>query len=232
MIAPLAGKSGGSCGQARHDTPPGGANARRPPASAPASCIRPEGSDRTVGACAPGWARSGSGPRIGTGRRPGSLALVPRERAAVRGESTEAVAVPMSRGGACARRTGPFSFAPTPSYRLHFTPTYSSWPNQVERWFGLLSEKALQRGTCYNVSDLVEQVRAYTRPQRCREAVRVGRHGPIDPRQSGAFIETPERYVVIDMGTCPCRAEGPLPEESGTRGFSLPGESAITAKRP
>ena len=73
MIAPLAGKSGGSCGQARHDTPPGRANARRPPASAPASRIRPEGSGRTVGACAPCWATSGSGPRIGTGRIPGSL---------------------------------------------------------------------------------------------------------------------------------------------------------------
>ena len=52
--------------------------------------------------------------------------------------------------------------AKRPRYHLHFTPTYSSWLNQVERWFGLLSEKALKRGTCHNVSDLVDQIRAYT----------------------------------------------------------------------
>src|ERR1035441_2941875 len=28
-----------------------------------------------------------------------------------------------------------------PRFQLHFTPTYSSWINQVERWFGLLTEK-------------------------------------------------------------------------------------------
>ena len=28
-------------------------------------------------------------------------------------------------------------------HHLHFTPTCSSWLNQVERWFGLLSEQAL-----------------------------------------------------------------------------------------
>ena len=33
--------------------------------------------------------------------------------------------------------------AERPRYQLHFTPTYSSWLNQVERWFGLLSEQAL-----------------------------------------------------------------------------------------
>ena len=33
-----------------------------------------------------------------------------------------------------------------PRYHLHFTPTYSSWLNQVERWFALLETKALKRG--------------------------------------------------------------------------------------
>ncbi len=31
-------------------------------------------------------------------------------------------------------------------FRFHFVPTYSSWLNQVERWFGLLSERAQARG--------------------------------------------------------------------------------------
>jgi len=34
-----------------------------------------------------------------------------------------------------------------PRFQLHFTPTYSSWINQVERWFALLTDKQLRRGT-------------------------------------------------------------------------------------
>jgi transposase len=33
-----------------------------------------------------------------------------------------------------------------PRFHVHFTPTYSSWLNQVERWFALLEQKALKRG--------------------------------------------------------------------------------------
>ena len=33
-----------------------------------------------------------------------------------------------------------------PRYHLHFTPTSSSWLNQVERWFAVLTEKQLRRG--------------------------------------------------------------------------------------
>ena len=33
-----------------------------------------------------------------------------------------------------------------PRFHMHFTPTYSSWLNQVERWFALLTEKKLRRG--------------------------------------------------------------------------------------
>ena len=29
--------------------------------------------------------------------------------------------------------------AQRPRYHLHYTPTYSSWLNQVERWFGLIT---------------------------------------------------------------------------------------------
>jgi transposase len=34
-----------------------------------------------------------------------------------------------------------------PRFHLHFTPTYSSWLNQVERWFALLEQKQLKRGS-------------------------------------------------------------------------------------
>lgn len=33
-----------------------------------------------------------------------------------------------------------------PRFHLHFTPTGSSWLNQVERWFGLLTDKLIRRG--------------------------------------------------------------------------------------
>ncbi len=33
-----------------------------------------------------------------------------------------------------------------PRFHMHFTPTSSSWLNQVERWFGLLTDKQLRRG--------------------------------------------------------------------------------------
>jgi transposase len=34
-----------------------------------------------------------------------------------------------------------------PRFHLHFTPTYSSWINQVERWFAELTQKQLRRGS-------------------------------------------------------------------------------------
>ncbi|PYX07557.1 MAG: IS630 family transposase [Acidobacteria bacterium] len=41
-----------------------------------------------------------------------------------------------------------------PRYTLHFTPTHSSWLNQVERWFGLLSQRQIKRGSHYSVREL------------------------------------------------------------------------------
>src|SRR5882762_1914704 len=37
---------------------------------------------------------------------------------------------------------------------LHFTPTHSSWLNQVERWFALLSQRQIKRGSHYSVREL------------------------------------------------------------------------------
>jgi transposase len=41
-----------------------------------------------------------------------------------------------------------------PRYHLHFTPTHSSWLNQVERWFALLSQRQIKRGSHYSVREL------------------------------------------------------------------------------
>jgi transposase len=48
-----------------------------------------------------------------------------------------------------------------PRFHLHFTPTYSSWLNQVERWFGLLTDKKLRRGTHTSVPALEKDIRAW-----------------------------------------------------------------------
>ena len=51
--------------------------------------------------------------------------------------------------------------AARPRFHLHFTPTYSSWLNQVERWFGLLSQRAIKRGSFRSVADLVRKIQAF-----------------------------------------------------------------------
>jgi transposase len=48
-----------------------------------------------------------------------------------------------------------------PRFRFHFTPTSASWLNMVERFFRDLSEKALKRGSFYNVNDLVGAITEY-----------------------------------------------------------------------
>jgi putative transposase len=45
-----------------------------------------------------------------------------------------------------------------PRYHLHFTPTYASWLNQVERWFALITQRAIRRGSFRNVRQLIEQI--------------------------------------------------------------------------
>jgi transposase len=48
-----------------------------------------------------------------------------------------------------------------PRVHFHFTPTYASWLNLVERFFGLLTEKALRRGSHTSVPQLREAILAY-----------------------------------------------------------------------
>lgn len=48
-----------------------------------------------------------------------------------------------------------------PRFHLHFTPTGSSWINQVERWFSYLTTQLLQRGVYKNVQALEKDIRAW-----------------------------------------------------------------------
>jgi len=48
-----------------------------------------------------------------------------------------------------------------PRVRLHFTPTYSSWLNQVELWFGKIERDVIARGVFTPVKDLAKNLRRY-----------------------------------------------------------------------
>ena len=61
-----------------------------------------------------------------------------------------------------------------PNVQLHYTPTYASWLNQVERFFGLLTEKALKRGSHTSLAQLRAAILAY-----------VDAHNDRAPRSNG-----------------------------------------------
>lgn len=48
-----------------------------------------------------------------------------------------------------------------PRFHCHFTPTYSSWINLVERFFAALTEQQLRRGTHRSVRALEQAIRDY-----------------------------------------------------------------------
>jgi transposase len=50
-----------------------------------------------------------------------------------------------------------------PHVHLHFTPTYSSWLNQVELWFAKIERDLLARGIFTSLPDLARKIRRYTR---------------------------------------------------------------------
>lgn len=52
-------------------------------------------------------------------------------------------------------------FAKRPRWHVHFTPTSASWINQVERFFALLTERALKRGVFRSVAELEKAIKAY-----------------------------------------------------------------------
>ena len=48
-----------------------------------------------------------------------------------------------------------------PRFHVHFTPTSSSWLNQVERWFATLTERQIRRGTHRSTVELEQAIRDY-----------------------------------------------------------------------
>lgn len=48
-----------------------------------------------------------------------------------------------------------------PRFHFHFTPTYSSWINQVERWFAVLTERQIKRGVHRSTQALEKAIREF-----------------------------------------------------------------------
>jgi transposase len=48
-----------------------------------------------------------------------------------------------------------------PRFHLHFTPTYASWLNQVERWFALITQRAIRRGSFRTVRELMARIERF-----------------------------------------------------------------------
>jgi hypothetical protein len=59
-----------------------------------------------------------------------------------------------------AKRTG-LSKSTVGRFHVHFTPTGSSWINQVERWFGLPTDKLIRRGVHTSVKALEDDIRTW-----------------------------------------------------------------------
>ncbi len=50
-----------------------------------------------------------------------------------------------------------------PQVKLHYTPTYSSWLNQVEIWFSRIEREVIARGVFVSVQDLARKLMRYIR---------------------------------------------------------------------
>ena len=53
--------------------------------------------------------------------------------------------------------------ARNPRVHFHFTPTYSSWLNQVELWFAKIQRDVIARGVFTSVADLAHKLMKYIR---------------------------------------------------------------------
>lgn len=51
--------------------------------------------------------------------------------------------------------------AARPRFHVHYTPTYASWLNQVERWFALLTQRQIRRASFVSAKDLVDKINAF-----------------------------------------------------------------------
>jgi transposase len=98
-----------------------------------------------------------------------------------------------------------------PRFQLHFTPTYSSWINQVERWFALLTEKQIRRGTHRSTRALEDAIRLYLAMYNADPQPFVwGQNRRRGPRQHRPFLPAnlgSRTLATTSLGNCPLTVE-------------------------
>ena len=70
-------------------------------------------------------------------------------------------------------------FAKRSRWHVHFTPTSSSWVNQVERFFALLSERQIRRGAHRSVAELEAAIDALSKSEMPRPSRSAGQNPPM-----------------------------------------------------
>ena len=70
-----------------------------------------------------------------------------------------------------------------PHVIFHFTPVGSSWLNQIEIWFGIITRQAIRRGTFTSVRALIAQITDYINTGTATRSPSLDRNRRRDPRQ-------------------------------------------------
>ena len=82
-------------------------------------------------------------------------------------------------------------FAKRPRFHVHFTPTYGSWINLVERWFAELTNKRIRRGVFRSVKELgIGDPRIHRSPQRRSYPLHLDQDSRSNPRQHRSLRPT------------------------------------------
>lgn len=77
-----------------------------------------------------------------------------------------------------------------PKVHLHFTPTYSSWLNQVELWFSKIERDVIARGIFTSVKDLRQKLMKYIRLY--------NKH----PKPIKWMYQEPDRRITVNSNSC------------------------------
>jgi transposase len=88
-------------------------------------------------------------------------------------------------------------FAKRPRFHLHFTPTYGSWINLVERWFAELTNKRIRRGVFRSVKELEAAISEY---------IEVHNEDPkpfVWTRTADQILDSIARYAQRTLATSP-----------------------------
>jgi len=88
-------------------------------------------------------------------------------------------------------------FAKRPRFHFHFTPTYGSWLNLVERWFAELTNKRIRRGVFRSVRELEAAIREY---------IEVHNEDPkpfVWTKTADQILDSIARYAKRTLGTTP-----------------------------